>query len=125
MVILNVVLAHPHAVAAVLLAAACAGPLGWIVLLLRADARRPAVVRARAVVRRPAPPAAGPDRPLVNPRFAAYIAARSAEFAAAHRTGRPPRPVPIGVDVSGRHATVAAAHAAGRVRVVWTGEMPR
>ncbi|MFG3709188.1 hypothetical protein ACGF7U_31280 [Micromonospora sp. NPDC047670] len=93
--------------AAVLLAAICAVLLAWIVLLLRTD-RHDHVVRVVAVVHRPAPPAtpAGTGRPLVNPRFAAHIAARSAEFAAATRAGR--HVVAVAVD-AGRGSTAAAA----------------
>ena len=108
----------------VLLAAVCVAVLGWIVVLLRADARRPVVVRAVARVRRPVPPPVGPDRPLVNPRFAAHIAAESARFAAAHRVGRLAGPVEVGVDVcAGGGGTVVAGRrgADRRVSVVWTG----
>ncbi|MEW2383349.1 hypothetical protein AB0873_14840 [Micromonospora sp. NPDC047707] len=75
--------------AAVLLSAVTVGLLGWIVLLLRAD-RHDHWVRVVAVITypRPEPPLLGPDRPLVNPRFAAHIAAESARFAAAVRAGR-------------------------------------
>lgn len=74
---------------ALLLSVVCLGLLAWILVLLRAD-RHDRVVRAVAVVRypRPAPVVLPPDRPLVNPRFAAYIATRSAEFAASTRVGR-------------------------------------
>ncbi|MEV7268436.1 hypothetical protein AB0N38_33255 [Micromonospora aurantiaca] len=105
------VITHPAGYTAAFLTVACAGLLARIVLLLRADARRPVVVRAVARVSRPLPPAPGPDRPLVNPRFAAHIAARSAEFAAATRAGRhvvgPPWPV-----VDPAHV-VAARHGGG------------
>ncbi|MEV0805756.1 hypothetical protein [Micromonospora sp. NPDC050200] len=106
------------AAAAVLLSALCAGLLVWIVLILRSD-RHDHLVRVMAVAPAPpAPSAAGPpDRPLVNPRFAEYIAARSAEFAAAHHACRPHMPVSVGVDI----ATVAAAYPDGRVSAVWTG----
>lgn len=91
------VIAHPAGYIAAALTVACAALLARIVLLLRAHPCPPAVVRARAAVPRPAPQPAGPDRPLVNPRFAAHIAARSAAFAAATRAGRhvvgPPWPV--------------------------------
>ncbi|WP_162959273.1 hypothetical protein [Micromonospora tulbaghiae] len=88
------------------LSAACTGLLGWIVLLLAADPRPPVVVRARAVVTRPAAAPVGPDRPLVNPLFAAHIAAESARFAAARRADRPR--VRFAVDVSQTGAAAVA-----------------
>ncbi|MCT2276345.1 hypothetical protein M3G91_01810 [Micromonospora chalcea] len=88
------------------LSAACAGLLGWIVLLLAADPRPPVVVRARAVVTRPAAAPVGPDRPLVNPMFAAHIAAESARFAAARRAAD--QPVRFAVDVSQAASAVVA-----------------
>lgn len=90
--------------------AACVGLLGWIVLLLAADPRPPVVVRARAIVTRPAAAPVGPDRPLVNPLFAAHIAAESARFAAARRAAD--QPVRFAVDAS---RTGAAAVAVARL----------
>lgn len=79
---------HPTAVAAVLLSAVCVVLLSRIALLLWAD-RFDRWARVIAVVPAPAaPPDYPPDPPLVNPMFAAHIAAESTRFAAAHRTGR-------------------------------------
>ncbi len=122
MVVLDMLLAHSAAVA-VLLAAVCVGLLAWIVVLLRAEARRPVVVRARAVVRASAPPPAGqPDRPLINPKFAEHIAAESARFAAAARAGRLPRPVVVN---AAQHLADERQRAGGPVPLVRAGEAPR
>ncbi|PZG05798.1 hypothetical protein C1I95_32465 [Micromonospora craterilacus] len=80
---------HPALVAAGLLTMVCVALLTRIALLLWAD-RWDRWAGARAVVPAPpAPPPLWPDRPLINPRYVAHVAASSAAFTAALRAGRP------------------------------------
>ncbi|PZG15068.1 hypothetical protein C1I95_20385 [Micromonospora craterilacus] len=86
----DLVTSRPETAAAVVLAAVCVALLTRIALLLWAD-RWDRWAGARAVVPAPlAPPPPDWHRPLVNPRYAAYVAARSAAVTEALRAGRQP-----------------------------------